>query len=331
MKPGQVEPKLPVTDGFDGYGLGTFSDGNQIFAGLLSGDQVVRLGADGRAPTVRDLLDDWPLAAARLAEIAASGTRGIPVAELKVLPPVVPRQIFQAGANYRAHVAEIFVSDRAPDDTRTDAELHQAAEDWMDERARAGSPFLFPSLPSAVCGPGDCIALPPESHKVDWEVELAVVIGAPARRVRKQHALSYVAGFTVANDISARDLQFPKEHATLGGDWLRAKHRETFLPIGPVIKPAALVSDYRELTLTLDVNGDRKQADHAANMLFDVPALIEAASAVTTLYPGDLILTGSPPGNGGFWKQWLQPGDRLDAAISGIGTLSNTCAAETRI
>jgi 2-keto-4-pentenoate hydratase/2-oxohepta-3-ene-1,7-dioic acid hydratase in catechol pathway len=264
-----------------------------------------------------------------LAETVRQG-RGVALAELTVLAPVEPRQIIQAGANYRSHVAEIIVSGREPGDTRTDEELRRAAEKMMDDKVATGSPFFFTGLPAAICGPDDDVLLPAESEQVDWEVELTVVIGATARRVPRERAMEHVAGYTVCNDISARDLQFPPEHRPLGGDWVRAKNRPTFLPTGPFLVPAELVPDYRELELTLDLGGERRQSDVPANLLFDVEALVAAASAATTLYPGDLILTGSPAGNGGVWQRWLRPGDVLEAAISGIGAQRNTCVAEPR-
>jgi 2,4-diketo-3-deoxy-L-fuconate hydrolase len=322
-----------VTRWVEGHALGTFSDGVDRFAGLVAGDRVLRLEPDGlvKGPvTVRALLENWDAVRPRLPELAeaASGAAGRPLEDLRVLAPLEPRQIFQAGANYRSHVAEIIVSGREPDDPRSDGELRRAAEQMMDERARTGSPFLFTGLPSAVCGPDDDVLLPPEATQVDWEVELTVVIGATARRVPRERAMDHVAGYTVCNDISARDLQFPAEHRPLGGDWVRAKNRPTFLPSGPFVVPAELVGDHRDLELTLDLNGERKQHDTARHLLFDVPTLIAAASTATTLYPGDLILTGSPAGNGGRWKRWLRPGDVLEAAVAKLGAQRNTCVAE---
>ncbi|WP_406691209.1 fumarylacetoacetate hydrolase family protein [Saccharopolyspora sp. ID03-671] len=317
-----------MTRRVDGYALGTFSDGNGEFAGLVSGDRVMPL----EAATVRDLLDEWESVRDRLPERAATlaDGGGRPLAELAVRAPVMPRQIIQAGANYRSHVAEIVLSGREPDDTRSDEELRREAETMMDEKTRTGSPFFFSGLPAAICGPDDDVLLPPESAKVDWEVELTAVIGKTAHRVPRERVMEHVAGFTVCNDISARDLQFPPEHRPLGGDWIRAKNRPTFLPTGPFITPVEVLGDYRERAITLDLNGERKQSDVPANLLFDVEAIIAAASTATTLYPGDLVLTGSPAGNGGKWQRWLGPGDVVEAGISGIGVQRNTCVQEPR-
>ncbi|SHN46749.1 fumarylacetoacetate hydrolase family protein [Cryptosporangium aurantiacum] len=320
-----------MTRSVNGWALGRFDDGVSEFAALVVGDRAIRLQDDGltKGPaTIRALLDDWAWTHPRLADLAASGADGIPLAGLRTLAPVEPRQILQAGANYRSHVAQIIVSSRAADDPRSDDELRRFAEEMMDERARTGSPFFFSGMPAAICGPDDDVLLPSESAQVDWEAELAVVIGAVARRVPRERALDYVAGYTVCNDISARDLQFPAEHKALGGDWVRAKNRPTFLPTGPFLVPADQVGDHRDLEITFDLNGERLQQDLPRNMLFDVPTLIAEASAATTLYPGDLILTGSPAGNGGHYDRWLRPGDVMVTAIAGLGAQRNTCVPE---
>lgn len=260
----------------DGWALGRFDDGVDRFAGLVVAERVIRLEPGGVVDgpvTIRAVLDDWARVQPLLAQLARTvrSDDGIPLTGLRVLAPVEPRQILQAGANYRAHVAEIIVSGRAPDDPRSDDELRRAAETMMDERARTGSPFFFAGLPAAICGPDDDVILPPESAQVDWEAELAVVIGTAARRVSRERAMEHVAGYTVCNDVSARDLQFPAEHRPLGGDWVRAKNRPTFLPTGPFLIPAAVVQDHRGLKITFDLNGERLQEDVPRNMLFDVP------------------------------------------------------------
>ncbi|MGC4961316.1 fumarylacetoacetate hydrolase family protein [Gordonia sp. SL306] len=318
-----------MTRWIDHYGLGTFSDHDHTFAGVVAHDLVLEIPAnaltDGPA-TVLGVLDNWAEARTQLPGLAQSAlSGGAPLAELCVRPPVQPRQIFQAGANYRSHVAEIIVSGKAGDDNRTDEQLRAAAEKMLDERAATGSAFLFAGLPSAMCGADDEVILIADSTQTDWEAELTVVIGSVTDNVAPDDALSHVAGYTIANDISARDLQFPAEHRPLGGDWLRAKNRPTFLPVGPFIVPADVVGDYRDLELTLDLNGKRMQQDKAANMIFDVPALVAQASQITPLQPGDLILTGSPAGNGGKWQRWLRPGDVLETQISGLSSLRNTC------
>lgn len=316
-----------------GYALGRFDDGGTTFTGLVVGDRVVRLEPDGlvAGPAhYQALLDDWAQVAPRLAQLAqeVTETDGVPIDGLRVLAPVEPRQVLQAGANYRSHVAQVIVASRAADDPRPAEELRAEAERVMDETARSGSPFVFVTLPSAICGPDDDIVLPAAAEQVDWEAELAVVIGSRTHRVSRERAMDHVAGFTVCNDVSARDLQFPPQHKALGGDWLRAKSRPSFLPTGPFFVPVDQLPDHRELRITLDLNGERKQDDVPASMLFDVPALIASVSASVVLLPGDLLLTGSPAGNGGHWRRWLVPGDVLDTAIEGLGAQHNRCVRE---
>ena len=317
----------------NGHALGRFDDGTSVFVGLVVGERVLRLQADEIVPgpaTINTLLEHWPAAQTGLAELArhADPGRGIQLEDLRILAPVEPRQILQAGANYRSHVAEIIVSGREPDDPRSDEELRQFAETLMDERARSGSPFFFSGAITALCGPDDDVLLPPESSKVDWEAELAVVIGTPAHRVSPEQALDHIAGYTICNDVSARDLQFPAEHRPLGGDWIRAKNRPTFLPTGPFLVPADQIGDYRDLEISFRLNGRQLQRDVARNMLFNLATLIASASAALPLLPGDLLLTGSPAGNGGHWDRWLRPGDIMESAITGLGAQHNTCVPE---
>ncbi|NIZ90589.1 fumarylacetoacetate hydrolase family protein [Kineococcus rubinsiae] len=316
-----------------GYALGRFSDGTEEFTGLVVDEVVHPLlpgeVVDGPA-TVPALLEDWDATEPRLQQLAAARRpeQGRSLDGLRVLVPVQPRQVLQAGANYRTHVAELNLAARARGDRRPEEEVRRAVVRSMDERARNGRPFIFAALPSALSGAYDDVVLPPESSQVDWEAELAVVIGAPAHRVSREDAMRHVAGYTVCNDVSARDLQFSAEHRRLGGDWVSAKNRPTFLPTGPWFVPASQVPDHRELRITLDLNGRRMQDEVAGGMLHDVAQLIASASAGARLLPGDLLLTGSPVGNGGYWNRWLRPGDVLETAISGLGAQRTRCVAE---
>jgi 2-keto-4-pentenoate hydratase/2-oxohepta-3-ene-1,7-dioic acid hydratase in catechol pathway len=316
------------------FAVGTFVDdgaagGPREFAGLVAGGQVRPLGGS-TAP----LLADWDATMRRLAELAAepgeagtaeagtaeAGTAGwLPLAGLRVLPPVRPGQILQSGANYRRHVIDLHVAeggDRAE------------AEAIMDARAASGEPYLFAGLPSALCGPGDDVVLPLEGSKHDWELEIAVVIGRPARRVSEQDAMHYIAGYTICNDITTRDLVYRPDLERIGTDWVRAKNRPTFLPTGPYLVPAAFIPDPHDLTITLRLGGVVRQDELAKDMIFGIPRLVSYASALVPLAPGDLLLTGSPAGNGAHWGVFLAPGDVMEAEITGLGTQRNTCVCE---
>ncbi|MGO4106009.1 fumarylacetoacetate hydrolase family protein [Leifsonia sp. YAF41] len=204
----------------------------------------------------------------------------------KLLAPVIPRsKVVAVGKNYHDHAAEM--GGDAPAD-----------------------PLLFLKPNTSVVGPDDAIVLPPQSNQVEHEGELAIVIGKIAKNVSAANADAYVFGYTVANDVTARDLQ------KSDGQWARAKGFDTFCPIGPVIETEF---DLDDATLETRVNGDIRQSGALTDMVHDVAKIVEYASSVWTLLPGDIILTGTPAGVGP-----LVNGDTVEVSISGIGTLRNT-------
>jgi len=207
-----------------------------------------------------------------------------PLDEMPILAPIMPGKLVCVGRNYAAHAAE-----------------HHAAV--PDE------PMLFLKPPSAVIAHGAPIQIPAGIGRVDHEAELAVIIGRRARRVRREDALHYVLGYTCANDVSARDFQ------QKDGQWGRAKGFDTFCPLGPVI---ATDLDPSRLAVRARVNGELRQNGNTADMVFDVPFLIAFISAVMTLEPGDVILTGTPEG-----VSPLNEGDVVQIEVEGIGTLTN--------
>ncbi len=312
------------------FALGTFAapDG-EPFTGLVVGDRVRDLRADRTAGPARALLADWDSALPWLAELAGR-SRGSwrPVEEVRVLPPVEPRNLLQSGANYRKHVIDIIVSEHDPADGRTEKEVRADAAAFMDHRASSTDPYLFIGLPSAMCGACDDIVLPADGAEHDWELELAAVIGRPARRVPPEQALSHVAAYTICNDVTTRDLVYRPELRKIGTDWLRSKNAPTFLPTGPVLVPSAFVGDPMDLRIVLSVNGQVMQDESTKDMIFDVARLVSYASRLVPLLPGDLILTGSPAGNGAHWRRFLRDGDRIDAAITGLGRQRNRCVSE---
>jgi 2-keto-4-pentenoate hydratase/2-oxohepta-3-ene-1,7-dioic acid hydratase in catechol pathway len=195
---------------------------------------------------------------------------------------------------------------------------------YHDHAAEQGAelpsePLLFGKFPNALSGPGDPIVLPPESRHVDAEAELAVVIGAEGRRVSEADALELVAGYTVANDVTARDLQ------KSDGQWLRAKGFDTFCPLLPVVVPVSDLGDGSGLRIVQRLNGKKLQDSSTSELIFGVPRLVAHASSVFTLLPGDLILTGTPAGVGVHRNPPVALADRdlVEIEIEGIGTLSN--------
>jgi 2-keto-4-pentenoate hydratase/2-oxohepta-3-ene-1,7-dioic acid hydratase in catechol pathway len=228
---------------------------------------------------------------------------GTPVAVAKLLAPIEPRALLCIGLNYRQHAAE------------TNAPL-------------PAFPVLFVKNPAAVQNPGDPIVLPRwlRSDKVDYECELAVVIGKPCRNVPRTRALEYVLGFTCANDVSGRDWQ--KEGG--GTQWCRGKSFDTFAPLGPCIVTPDELPNPNGLRIRTIVSGETLQDCSTGDMIFDVPTLIEFLSGSTTLLPGTVILTGTPHGVGMARKppRFLQPGDTVTIEIEGIGALTNPVIEE---
>ena len=208
-----------------------------------------------------------------------------------------PGKIVCVGLNYRDHAEE------------QGAELPEA-------------PLLFAKFTTSLIGPGEPIVIPPIVTKCDYEAELGVVLGATVRQVSRENALEAVAGYVVANDVSARDLQFGD------GQWTRGKSPDTFCPVGPLV-PAADVPDPHSLPIRAILNGEVVQDSTTANLLFGVDEVISYASQTATLEAGDLILTGTPAGVGIFRDppRLLGPGDEITIEIDGVGTLTNPVVA----
>jgi len=221
----------------------------------------------------------------------------------KLLAPIVPTSILCIGLNYRQHAAE------------TGATVPEY-------------PVLFTKGINTLQNPGDPICIPTylRSDEVDYECELAVVIGKPCKNVSREQALDYVLGYTCADDVSARDWQIKKG----GGQWCRGKTFDTFSPLGPCLVTADEIGDPNRLRIRTLLNGEMMQDSNTSDMIFDVPRLIEFLSGSNTLLPGTVILTGTPQGVGMAQKppRWLKEGDVASIEIEKIGTLTNPVVAE---
>jgi 2-keto-4-pentenoate hydratase/2-oxohepta-3-ene-1,7-dioic acid hydratase in catechol pathway len=222
---------------------------------------------------------------------------------VKILAPIEPRVILCIGLNYRKHAEE------------TGAKIPER-------------PVLFMKGPNTLQNPGDPIVLPTRlrSDEVDYECELAVILGRECKNVSRPHALDYVFGYTAANDVSARDWQ--KRWG--GGQFCRGKGFDTFAPLGPAIVTKDEIVNPNALRIETRVNGKTRQSSNTSDMLFDVPTLIEFLSGSTTLYPGTVILTGTPQGVGMAMNppQYLKQGDFVEVEIEKIGVLSNPVLKE---
>ncbi|MFI2781713.1 fumarylacetoacetate hydrolase family protein [Streptomyces sp. ALB3] len=315
------------------FALATLSapDG-PAFPALVTADaQVVDLRAafGDKSLSIRDLLETWDTAAGRLTALAGdSESERRPLADFRVHAPVEPRQVFQSGANYRQHVIDLHVAHRAPGDDRSEEERRAEAAEIMDRRADEDLPYVFIGLPSAITGPYDDVVLPSWAGKPDWELELVAVIGRPAHQVSVEDALGHVAGYTIANDLTDRATVFRRDMPQIGTDWLRSKNAPGFTPLGPWIVPAESVADTDDLRLVLKLNGETMQDESTKDMIFDVARMVSYASQTARLLPGDLVLTGSPAGNGMHWGRLLRDGDVMDGSITGLGAQRTRCVTE---
>ena len=291
-------------------------DGGEIRPGILvGGDTVVDLqqalpGAAWTASTIA-VLGAWDAALPALHALADTPPKPArPLASVRLLAPLLyPPAIYCTGANYMDHAEEMSPEKKGVDKATT-------------------QPYLFlKSAPHCVIGPNDAIELPNVSDKVDWEGEFAVVIGRRARNVKVAAAMNHVAGYTIMNDVSARNLSRRADWPRWVTDWFGHKNFATSAPLGPWITPADEIADHTQCRLRLWVNDEPKQDALVASLIFNVPELIEYLSRRMTLLPGDVIATGTPAGVGRPKGTFLKPGDRVRIEISGIGVLENPVVA----
>jgi 2-keto-4-pentenoate hydratase/2-oxohepta-3-ene-1,7-dioic acid hydratase in catechol pathway len=270
--------------------------------GVLEGDEVVDLSVSGLPGDTVDLIAQWDRAKVEhaLSESPRLGAKGV-----RLLAPLRPRKnVIAVGRNYRDHAREFSASG-------FDASEKQVVPD---------NPVIFTKAATSVIGPGEPIVLANDpTGTTDYEGEMAVVIGKPARNVAMGDALDHVFGWTIINDVTARDLQ--KRHV----QWFVGKSPDTFCPMGPGITTIDELPDIGSSWLRTRVNGELRQEAPISDLIFDVPTLISTLSEVMTLEPGDVIATGTGQGVGiGFEPPlYLASGDVVEVSIDGIGTLSN--------
>ncbi|MDG0792684.1 fumarylacetoacetate hydrolase family protein [Cohnella ginsengisoli] len=266
-------------------------EARKLQVGVLKGeDEVVALNVKG---TMRDVIESGDVEA--LAQGAAYR-----LSDVKLLSPLTdPEKIVCIGLNYHDHVIE------------SNMQVPKV-------------PVLFPKYNNCLTGHEDEVAIPAEVTQCDYEVELAVVIGKTAKRVPLESAMDYVFGYTVLNDVSARDIQLNEPQ------WTRGKAIDGFAPTGPWIVTADEILDPGKLGISLKLNGATMQDSNTKELIFDIPYLVSFLSNTMTLRPGDIISTGTPPGVGMGKKPqvWLKPGDVVEATVEGIGTLRNTFVSE---
>ncbi len=304
----------------DWYGLAMCATPGGPRSALVHGDATYDLAALGtqaglcaedcaRLMTLDSTIAQWNQTEDLIERIAEDTARKARTGTLEIfrlatpryLAPFVPYRIFGAASNYIEHAAEMETKLAAKADS---------------------TPFIFLKSQGSVIGPGEPIVIPPESQKVDWEVELGVVIGHAARRLAFDKASSAIAGYVIINDISARDqtrrTDFPFSH-----DWFRGKSFDTFSPLGPWFVPRRVIPDPHDLGLRLWVNESLMQNGRSDEMIFNTYEQIVYLSKWLTLRPGDLLATGTPAGVGMARGVFLKAGDVVHAEIDGLGRLTN--------
>lgn len=283
--------------------LVTFDHQHTRRIGAIKNNAIIDLhAADAAIPSaMRDFLCAGDDALTRAHVALEKGSHGIPISEVALRAPIYnPEKIVCIGLNYADHAAE-------------------------SNMPIPGEPVVFSKFASSIIGPGDDIHAPAVSKKVDYEVELVVVMGKAGRHISEADALSHVAGYTVGHDVSARDYQLEKP----AGQWMMGKTFDTFAPIGPWIVTSDEISDPHTLGIRCLLNGQTVQSSNTNQLIFKIERLIAYLSHVFTFSPGDLIFTGTPSGVGMGRKPplWLRHGDRVICQIDGIGQIENTIVA----
>ncbi|MBD21104.1 MAG: 2-keto-4-pentenoate hydratase [Rhodospirillaceae bacterium] len=279
---------------------------------LIDEDQVLDLGlATNNAHWARDnieILKNWSSSCLKLHQLAESSFQTISLTNVKLLAPLLfPPAIYCAGANYKKHAMEMSADKRSfPDKSVT-------------------NPYFFlKNGPHCVIGPSQEIRLPALSEMVDWEAEFAVVIGRPGKNIPVDRAFEHVAGYTIMNDLSARDQGKREDWPRFGVDWFGHKNFDTAAPMGPWITPADQINDPYKCRMKLWVNEQEMQNEVISDLIFDIAEQIEWVSRRFNLLPGDVFSTGTPSGVGRPRGIFLKPGDNIRITVDGIGELSNS-------
>ncbi|MBW8040081.1 MAG: fumarylacetoacetate hydrolase family protein [Planctomycetes bacterium] len=296
--------------------LVTYSRMGSISVGILTGDALIDIPSAWPGPnpprSIRQILTRGPSCLAKLAELAGSADIFTPLDSVKLLAPIPrPTKVIALAGNYSEHIKEAGRALGLSDSPR---------------ETTVPRPFIMP--PTVVTGPDEQIPWPAYSEQVDYEIELAIVIGKSAKCIKPGDAPDVVAGYTIVNDVSARSVTFTKERAKRPWDefydWLNGKWSDGFLPMGPYLLTKDEVENVQNLEMTLKVNGRVRQQANTSQMIYSVADTVSFLSHIMTLEPGDVIATGTPAGVAMATGEFLQPGDNIECTIEKLGTLKNT-------
>jgi len=297
----------------------TYLHNQLIRPGILIEDSIIDIqsawGGSNPPGSVKEILERGPACLAKLGELAKSSEGAIALSSVRLLAPIPrPGKVLALAGNYVEHIKEAGLKLGLSDSPRL---------------TTVPRPFLMPA--TAVIGPGDEIPWPVCSETIDYELELAVVIGGRAKCIEAEDAGGAIAGYTIANDVSARSVTFAKNRAKRPWDefydWLNGKWADGFCPMGPYLVTADEIEDVQDLDMTLTVNGEVRQKANTGQMIYPVAEIVSFLSHIMTLEPGDVIATGTPSGVGLATGNYLKAGDRIDATIEGLGTLTNRLGA----
>jgi 2,4-diketo-3-deoxy-L-fuconate hydrolase len=313
------------------FGLGTYAmPSGQPFPGLVLPDGTV-LDLSRRWYDTHAIFNDWERAFDALVDIAAR-RQGIQheFASLHSLPCVAHPNMLFAGSNYRQHVAEMMTHNKFNQHNRkageTDASFFERNLLEVDLRAREGMPFIWTGLHSSLCGAHDDISLPLIGEHPDWEMELGVIVGKSGRYVKPEEAEDLIAGYVAINDIGTVD-EFRRTDVRFQYDWI-SKHQPNFKVLGPFIVPKQFVK-FKDIRIQLKLSGQLMQDWPVTDMIFSPEQILSYASERIRLSPGDLLATGSPPGNAAFHgNRWMRPGDVVESELTYLGRQRNRVVAE---
>ncbi len=298
---------------------------------LFTASHFVKAGTLASTESLSGLLDDWQrsfLVLQAMVEFVQSesleGARlkgsVFSLASLRTLPPIArPPKILHSAANYPEHVKEMSGY------TQSQGSVEKSKV-FTGDKTRA-RPYLFLKASCALAGAYDDIVMPEGEHQIDWEAEVAAVIGRPGKRIKAEHAIDHVAGFMTANDVTCRDGLFREDRANFRTDWLSSKSYDTFEPMGPYFVPREFVPNHRDMHLRLSVNGEVKQDGSTASMIFSLEEQMEFASAMMTLESGDIFVTGTIGGVGQSTGTYLKVGDVVETEVLGLGMQRNKVVA----
>lgn len=313
------------------FGVGTYRlPGERAFPGVVRADGTV-FDVSGLYRDTHEVFEDWERAFDRFVElVSTAGETGLRFDQVECLPPVSHPNLLGAGSNYRQHVAEMMTHNKFNQDQRLPGESDEAffqrnlAE--VDRRAREGMPFLWTGLHSSLSGANDDVVLPLIGKNPDWELELGVIVGGSGRYLSPEEAGDLIAGYVIVNDIGTVD-EFRRADIKFGYDWI-SKHQPSFKPFGPFIVPKQFV-DRDRIRIRMKVNGEVMQDWPVTDMIFSPEQMLSYASERVRLVPGDLLITGSPPGNAGsHGGRWLKPGDLIESELEFLGRQRNRVLAE---